>query len=241
MQRNFYAGGRVTGIRYILYQWNEEGTAFMVWLPNDGGEIAGGVRRVLNATAVGVAFWLPLLGSTSACAPRVAHGVEFADVGNGKCVAEFGGPVPIPECLFSWEPQVLCEHTPVYARGLSRCSGAVKLDLTSVTARLRGGGTVVFVFQWWYLVVVDPEMVPGLGFSPEKAMDPAVSTSLSRVVALCFPPRALLLVVAFVSCGFIRRGGGTVVFVFQWWYLVVVGFTNGVACKDAVTDLYHQQ
>ncbi|MQL98593.1 hypothetical protein Taro_031299 [Colocasia esculenta] len=42
------------------------------------------VGRVLNATAVGVAFWLPLLGSTSACALRVTHGVEFTDVGNGK-------------------------------------------------------------------------------------------------------------------------------------------------------------
>ncbi|MQL85721.1 hypothetical protein Taro_018251, partial [Colocasia esculenta] len=40
--------------------------------------------RVLNATAVGVAFWLPLLGSTSACAPRVAHREELADVRVGR-------------------------------------------------------------------------------------------------------------------------------------------------------------
>ncbi|MQM11805.1 hypothetical protein Taro_044716 [Colocasia esculenta] len=36
--------------------------------------------RVLNASVVGVAFWLPPLGSTSACAPRLMHGVELADV-----------------------------------------------------------------------------------------------------------------------------------------------------------------
>ncbi|MQL98995.1 hypothetical protein Taro_031715, partial [Colocasia esculenta] len=40
--------------------------------------------RVLNAPVVGVVFWLPPLGSTSACVPRVTHGVEFTDVRNGK-------------------------------------------------------------------------------------------------------------------------------------------------------------
>ncbi|MQL68599.1 hypothetical protein Taro_000883 [Colocasia esculenta] len=35
--------------------------------------------------------------------------------------------------------------------------------------------------------------------------------------------------------------GGTIVFVFQWWYLEVVGFTIGVACGGVMTDLYHQQ
>ncbi|MQL96201.1 hypothetical protein Taro_028876 [Colocasia esculenta] len=39
----------------------------------------------------------------------------------------------------------------------------------------------------------------------------------------------------------LREGVGTVVLVFQWWYLVVVGFTVGVACRGVVTDLYHQQ
>ncbi|MQM01103.1 hypothetical protein Taro_033849 [Colocasia esculenta] len=48
------------------------------------GTVVVVVGCVLNATAVGVAFWLPLLGSMSACAPHVTHGVEFADVGNGK-------------------------------------------------------------------------------------------------------------------------------------------------------------
>ncbi|MQM08645.1 hypothetical protein Taro_041499 [Colocasia esculenta] len=42
------------------------------------------VGRILNATALVVAFLLPLFGSTSACAPRVVHGAELADVGNGK-------------------------------------------------------------------------------------------------------------------------------------------------------------
>ncbi|MQL71009.1 hypothetical protein Taro_003326 [Colocasia esculenta] len=114
--------------------------------------------RVLNASVVRGAFWLPPLGLTSACAPCVAHGVELADVGQTelsqalldqgrsccgrfgvpawcsmrsqcedvarsrgnaapcmdctffvKRVAEFGGPAPILECLFIWEPQVLCE------------------------------------------------------------------------------------------------------------------------------------
>ncbi|MQL96151.1 hypothetical protein Taro_028830, partial [Colocasia esculenta] len=64
--------------------------------------------RVLNATAVGVTFWLLLLGSTSACAPHVAHKEELANVENGKF---FG-------------------FTCVVER---------QLDLTSVTARLRGG------------------------------------------------------------------------------------------------------
>ncbi|MQM04054.1 hypothetical protein Taro_036846 [Colocasia esculenta] len=34
-----------------IASWNEEGTAFVVRLPNDGGEIAGGVGSRPEATA----------------------------------------------------------------------------------------------------------------------------------------------------------------------------------------------
>ncbi|MQL87894.1 hypothetical protein Taro_020452 [Colocasia esculenta] len=37
---------------------------------------------------------------------------------HGLCIAEFGGPAPIPECLFSWEPQVLCEPDTCVCSGL---------------------------------------------------------------------------------------------------------------------------
>ncbi|MQL98713.1 hypothetical protein Taro_031428 [Colocasia esculenta] len=38
----------------------------------------------VNVMAVRIAFWLPPLGSTSACAPHVAHGVGFADIGKAR-------------------------------------------------------------------------------------------------------------------------------------------------------------
>ncbi|MQL89233.1 hypothetical protein Taro_021805 [Colocasia esculenta] len=46
-----------------------------------------GVRRVLNTTALVVAFLLPLFGSTSACAPCVTRGAGLADVRSGKATA----------------------------------------------------------------------------------------------------------------------------------------------------------
>ncbi|MQL77179.1 hypothetical protein Taro_009576 [Colocasia esculenta] len=68
-----------------------------------------------------------------------------------NCIAEFGGPAPILECLFSWVPQVprRAKHVSV----LGACPSAV-LDLTSVTPVLvvvlpvevcHGVGTVFIV------------------------------------------------------------------------------------------------
>ncbi|MQM07327.1 hypothetical protein Taro_040158 [Colocasia esculenta] len=81
----------------------------------------------MNASAVGVAFWLPPLGSTSACAPHVAHGVELADIWSGKATTgrfgvsmEFssrfrrenvtrsgGNAAPCMDCAFFAEPSVV--------------------------------------------------------------------------------------------------------------------------------------
>ncbi|MQL71032.1 hypothetical protein Taro_003351 [Colocasia esculenta] len=148
--------------------------------------------HVLNATAVGVAFRLPLLGSMS---PRVAHGVEFVDVMNGKA-------------------------TPV-------------------------------------VCMEDPEMIPGLGFSPEKAMDPAVVTRIAYgsqsdqvKLVLTWEPQVLCEPGTCVCSGLVpvqwyRRGGGTIVFVFQWWYLVMVAvqreflqrYRDRVGPSLSITDL----
>ncbi|MQM20348.1 hypothetical protein Taro_053366 [Colocasia esculenta] len=104
------------------------------------------VGRVLNATAVGVTFLLPLLGSTSACAPRVAHGVEFADVRNGKAtpksIATSALLSLVVRRLFRNASSVGC---PRFRGELGTwvCSGLVPLDLTSVTARLIGSYCVV--------------------------------------------------------------------------------------------------
>ncbi|MQL76571.1 hypothetical protein Taro_008960 [Colocasia esculenta] len=55
-----------------------------------GSRVVTGLGRVLNATALVVEFWLPLLGSTSACTPRVTHGAGLADVENGKATIRAG-------------------------------------------------------------------------------------------------------------------------------------------------------
>ncbi|MQL71423.1 hypothetical protein Taro_003766, partial [Colocasia esculenta] len=115
--------------------------------------------RVLNATAVGVAFWLPLLGSTSACAPRVAHGVEFADVGNGK----------LSQALLDPGEELLRFHWAFWRFG-------EVFDALSTRGRCEEWGKRRSM-RGLCVLHEDPEMVPGLGFSPEKATDPAVVTS----------------------------------------------------------------
>ncbi|MQM14910.1 hypothetical protein Taro_047847 [Colocasia esculenta] len=156
-------------------------------------------RRVLNATVVEVAFWLPPLGSTSACAPRVAHEVRLLTSGmgrrrpnlsrqgrNGKvrrdpnrcAIFKHAGRTELSQALLDQGRSccgsvgqfgISAEFSSRFRReDVARsggnaapcmdCAFFVKLDLTSVTARLRGGGTVVFVFQWWYLVVVGGEV-----------------------------------------------------------------------------------
>ncbi|MQM19218.1 hypothetical protein Taro_052218 [Colocasia esculenta] len=108
--------------------------------------------------AVGVAFWLPLLGSTSACAPRIAHGVEFADVRNGKATpySTRPGKKLLRLCWAIWRfGGVLIA---LLMRGSreewGKCPAMYGLRILH-----EGGGTVVFVFQWWYLVVVGDVLV----------------------------------------------------------------------------------
>ncbi|MQL73436.1 hypothetical protein Taro_005785 [Colocasia esculenta] len=66
-----------------------------------------------------------------------------------------------------------------------------QLDLSSVTARLRGGSCVMLLV----------EVLP---------------------VVVC-------------------PGGGMILVVDLWWYLMVVGVAVCVACGGVVADLYHQQ
>ncbi|MQL91283.1 hypothetical protein Taro_023899 [Colocasia esculenta] len=151
--------------------------------------------RVLNATVVGVMFWLPLLGSTSTCTPRVAYGTGLTDVRNGKATP-YSIAMYVALWWFGWSAQFF---------GFT-CVVERQLEITFVTARLRvvvlsievchGVGTVVIV--WWYLVVVGGEVevmrlgdqllrwcaceACGLGFT-----DIGQTCSVVLVVGLCGP------------------------------------------------------
>ncbi|MQL96368.1 hypothetical protein Taro_029046 [Colocasia esculenta] len=146
------------------------------------------VGRVLNATAVGVAFWFPLFW-VDVCMYAAGRTLGWpADVRSGKATVTYVATSGTIEVLSSsWTPS-LSGRVVVRLRerrqGTVTCCGGLvglhnslallvvverQLDLTSVIARLRGcnvcwlwfypsSGIVVFVFQWWYLVVVGGEV-----------------------------------------------------------------------------------
>ncbi|MQM16652.1 hypothetical protein Taro_049610 [Colocasia esculenta] len=174
------------------------------WRLTGYGLIGCGVASWWHSCVCVPWWYLVMLGSDR---PTRRDRVSYRDISwrrdqkavMASCTAEFGGPAPIPECLFSWVPQVprRARHVSV----LGACPGAV-LDLTSVTARLRvlpvevchGVGTIVIVVSerrltgcgligcgvaswwhnyvcvpWWYLMMLGGEV---------EVMRSATSTSL---------------------------------------------------------------
>ncbi|MQM11946.1 hypothetical protein Taro_044859, partial [Colocasia esculenta] len=68
-----------------------------------------------------------VLGVLSLRGRRVEWGRRRIMLGLSVLRKEFGGPVPISECLFSWVPQVLCEPGTCVCSGLVPVLGIVEI------------------------------------------------------------------------------------------------------------------
>ncbi|MQL78134.1 hypothetical protein Taro_010570 [Colocasia esculenta] len=138
-----------------------------------------GVRRILNATALVVAFTLPPLGGRRLHARRVSHAGRLIGVRSGKATARtvafkafasFAWPGEVLRVVL-WRFGILAEFLACSRREDVTWSGG-NVVWVSFFAEV-GRFHLVFYVDWFVGVI--RRGVPGLAFLPVKATDPPVA------------------------------------------------------------------
>ncbi|MQM12140.1 hypothetical protein Taro_045054, partial [Colocasia esculenta] len=159
-----------------------------------GCERDEGVRRVQVATALVVAFLLPLFRATSACTPRVTRRARLADVRTEVWQALLG------------QGRLLRRLSERFGNLVMRLARSLREDIMwsggdvvpcpvfvffAKIVVCPGGGTIVFVVLWWYLMAVGlgmlmPVRLPCVGSLPMRLVAEAM-VAMALVVAFLLP------------------------------------------------------